>query len=54
MQGVIWSIKTGKISKNRNKHPTKSKVPEREEIRAVCVLTNRLVTHSTLNVKLGR
>ena len=46
--------KDGKISKNRNKHATKSEVRKREEIRAACVLTNRVVTHSTLNVRLGR
>ena len=50
----VWSIKAGKLSKNRNKqtsdqeHEKNCIVPERKEIRAVCVLTPRLFSHSTL------
>ena len=50
----VWSIKAGKISKNRNKqtsdqeHEKNCIVPERKEIKAVCVLTPRLFSHSTL------
>ena len=50
----VWSIKAGKISKNRNKrtsdqeHEKNCIVPERKEIRAVCALTPRLFSHSTL------
>ena len=59
MQGVRLVNKGGKISKNRNKQISdqeheKNAVPERKEIRAVCVLTPRLFSHSTLSSKLGR
>ena len=56
----VWSIKAGKISKNRNKqtsdqeHEINCTVPERKEIRAVCILTPRLFSHSTLSSTLGR
>ena len=56
----VWSIKAGKISKNRNKqtsdqeHEKNCTVAERKEIRAVCVLTPRLFSHSTLSSRLGR
>ena len=52
MQVRVWSIKAGKISKNRNKqtsvqeHKKNCTVPERKEIRAVCVLTPRSFSHS--------
>ena len=60
MQGARLVNKGGKISKNRNKQTSdqeqenKCTVPERKEIRAVCVLTPRLFSHSTLSSKLGR
>ena len=50
----VWSIKAGKLSKNRNKqtsdqeHEKNCIVPQRKEIRAVCVLTPRLFSHPTL------
>ena len=63
-QGARLVNRGGKINNIKTKkHPTKStkknyKVPERkekkQEIRAVCVLAHRLVTHSTLSVRLGR
>ena len=60
MEGVRWSIKAGTISENRNKqtsdheHEKNCIVPERKEIRAVCVLTPRLFSHSTLSSRLRR
>ena len=56
MQARVWSIKAGKISKNRNKqtsvqeHEKTDTVPERKEIRAVCVLTPRSFSH-IFNIK---
>ena len=50
----VWSIKAGKLSKNRNKqtsdqeHEKHCIVSERKEITAVCVLTPRLFSYSTL------
>ena len=55
----VWSIKAGKIGRNRNKqtsdqkHERKCKVQERKKIRAVCVLTPCLFSHSTLSSRLG-
>ena len=51
-KGRVWSIKVGKISKNRNKQTFDQEqeknciVSERKEIRAVCVLTPCLFSHS--------
>ena len=56
----VWSTKPGKISKIRNKqtsdqeHEINCTVPERKEIRAVCLLTPRLFSHSKLSSRLGR
>ena len=55
----VWSLKAGKISENRNKqtsdqeHEKNCIVPERKEIRAVCVSTSLLFNHS-LSSRLSR
>ena len=54
----VWSIKAGEISKNSYKQTSDQEqekiciVTERKEIRAVCVLTPRLSSHSTLRSRL--
>ena len=60
MQGARLVNKGGKIGKKRNNQTSDQEyeknciVSERKGIRAVCVLTPRLFSHSTLSSRLGR
>ena len=53
----VWSIMAGKISKNRNKqtsdqeHENNCIVPERKEIRAVCVLRSSFIQSFSIKFK---